>query len=88
MTDTVPEVFLEVPNDRDRTLYEGIHSILVIMAQKEAFAATPPNDVLQFMNIVSPHLPDYTCEEVEAGLRGVHYALREGAALFRRNYCQ
>ena len=91
MANTVPEVFAEVGNERDRILYERIHSILVITGRKDAFAAMNRNDLYQFVNAIAAHMPGtgprYTLSELEAGLRGVHYALTEGASLFRRNYC-
>jgi hypothetical protein len=91
MTDTVPEVFADVADVRDRTLYERIHSILVITGRRTAFAAMSPNDLTQFVNSISAHMPGtgprYMLSELEDGLRAVHYALCEGAAMFRLNYC-
>jgi hypothetical protein len=91
MTDTVPDVFADVTDVRARTLYERIHSILVIMGRKDAFAAADQNDLSQYVNAISVHMPGtgprFQLDEIEAGLRGVHYALTEGAILFRRNYC-
>lgn len=92
MTDTVPEVFADVADARNRTLYERIHSILVITGRRDAFAAVDPNDLTQFVNSISAHMPGtgprYMLDELEDGLRAVHYALTEGAAKFRQNYCQ
>jgi len=92
MTDTVPEVFADVADARNRILYERIHSILVITGRRAAFAAVSPNDLSQFVNSISAHMPGtgprYTLDELELGLRAVHYALTAGATLFRQNYCQ
>ena len=91
MTDTIPEVFAYVADARERTLYERVYSILLITNRLQIFQAADPNDLTKFVNAVFAHLPDGTRfmkAELEEGLRGVHYALREGAAQFRRNYCQ
>lgn len=92
MTDTVPEVFAEVSDARIRTLYERIHSILVITERKNTFAAVNSNDLQQYVNAIAAHMPGtgprYMRSELEDGLRAVHYALTEGVAKFRLNYCQ
>jgi len=86
---TVPEVFTLVSNPRERTLYERVYSILVITGKLTEFKETPVNDLLRFVNMVGTHMPGiWERGEIEDGLRGVHYALREGPAMFLHNYCQ
>lgn len=85
---TVPEVFAEVPNPHERALYERLYSVLLITNRLSIFQATDQNDLTKFVNAVSVHITSrYMRSELEDGLRGVHYALREGPDMFRKNYC-
>ena len=83
---TIPEVFLELPDERMRDLYGRIYSSLLISGQLEAFRNAAQNDVFRFLNSIS--ITGYTVQEIKEGLMGVHYALTYGSALFLRNYCQ
>jgi hypothetical protein len=82
---TVPEIFLELPDERMRDLYGRIYSSLLISGQLEAFQNAAQNDVCRFLNSIS--VTGYTVHEIEEGLMGVHYALTYGPAMFLRNYC-
>lgn len=91
MSDTVPEVFADVADERERTLYESIYSALLITNCLTVFQAAEPTDLTKFVNAICAHLPNgprFMKAEIENGLHDVHYALCEGAAMFRRNYCQ
>lgn len=86
---TIPEVFVHVRNSRGRTLYTQIYSILVIMGKLTEFTEAPVNDLPQFINLVSTHMSEMRGRtELEDGLRGVHYAIQEGAAAFVQRYCE
>lgn len=88
---TVPEVFTEAPTERDRNLYQSIHSILFIAGRLAAFRSSTVNDLPQYVNLITVHLPvdgaRYTREELVEGLQGVHYALIQGPDMFYQNYC-
>jgi hypothetical protein len=86
---TIPEVFVHVRNSRGRTLYTQIYSILVITGKLTEFTETPVNDLPRFLNLIGTHMPGtWEHTELEDGLRGVHYAIQEGAAAFVQRYCE
>lgn len=88
-TNTVPEVFMDVSDPRASLLYQQIYSMLLLLNLLPAFQTSDVNDLPKFINTITARLSaDYDGGEIEDGLRAVHYALREGAAMFRRNYCQ
>lgn len=84
----IPEVFTNLRQERDCTLYQYVYSILLDTDRLTAFRGATMNDLPQFINLVIAHLPANrnTREEIMKGLHGVHYALTHGPDMFYKNY--
>lgn len=92
ITLNVPDIFRFVRNRRERQLYERVYSVLLITDNLTAFQNTGQNDLGQFVNLLTAHLPGlsaitYSRAELEDGLRGVYNALLRGSTWFYQNYC-
>lgn len=87
----LPDVFRFVKNRREQQLYERVYSVLLITDKLTVFQNTSENDLSQFVNLLTAHIPGpsatYSRAELEDGLRGVHGALLRGTTWFYQNYC-
>ena len=88
----IPDIFRFVKNHRERQLYERVYSVLLITDKLTVFQNTGQNDLSQFVNLLTAHLPGlsattYSRADLEDGLRGVYNALTRGSTWFYQNYC-